>query len=149
MTATTPRYGLRHPERTDPAEGWVAFEQLADDTEAALAPIDDRAATTADGLQNLRRRVDLMFASIETSEVRVSFENRDNFTVEVSYSRPFPSQPVVFTNINSAAGETARWHSRAFYISNTGFTLFVFASDGGRLSTWENRAVHWMALHHN
>ena len=72
----------------------------------------------------------------------ISFTTQTGFTVAVTFSRQFPSSPNVFTNINSGIGATAGWNSRAFGISATGFTLFVF----GASSTWSGVPVQWFAV---
>jgi hypothetical protein len=47
----------------------------------------------------------------------------------------------VSTNINNATASTAGWQSRAFGVTTSGFTLFVF----GASSTWTNIDVQWQA----
>jgi hypothetical protein len=149
MTATTPRYDLRHPERTDPAQAWTAFAQLAEDTEDAIGGVDDRLTTGEATLAALRDQVTAVRRSMETNTVSVSFTNRDSHTVPVRFARPFPAQPVVLTNIASGAGPTARWISRAINITPEGFTLFVFAATDNLEVTWNDIPVHWAAIHHD
>jgi hypothetical protein len=144
MTATTPRYGLRHPEKTDPAEAWTAFGQLADDTEDALGGVDDRLATGETTLASLRDQVTALRASKQTGIETLSFTNRNNHTHAVVFDTPYAAEPIVNTNIRSGAGATARWISRAITITPQGFTLFVFSASSGN-ATWDDILVSWTA----
>ena len=47
-------------------------------------------------------------------------------TLAVVFARPYTQAPSVSTNINSGAGSTASWQSRAINVTTTGFTLFIF-----------------------
>jgi hypothetical protein len=76
--------------------------------------------------------------------VNMSFSAVNNATVAVSYGVSFPVAPMVVTNIDSGAGATARWVSRAINITATGFTMFVFAADSAT-NTWSNVPVSWSA----
>lgn len=71
----------------------------------------------------------------------ISFVTLTSFTQAVTFDVPFSRQPSVSTNINNATGSTAGWASRAFGVSPTGFTLFVF----GASSSWTNVDVQWQA----
>lgn len=76
----------------------------------------------------------------------VSFTGQTSFTVNVNFPASFTATPSVTTNIASGAGNTTRWGSRAYNVTTTGFTLFVFrgdATDGPE--TWSNIPVHWIA----
>lgn len=79
----------------------------------------------------------------EVGSELVSFTTLTQSTVAVTFDRPFDSIPAVTTNINSGSGSTANWSSRAFGISTTGFTLFVYGS--GATSTWASIEVQWVA----
>jgi hypothetical protein len=84
----------------------------------------------------------------QSGSVNVSFVALSSSTVAVLYDVAFPVGvvPTVTTNINSGAGVTARWDSRAFNVSNTGFTLFVYKTDGADpAQTWANVPVQWHA----
>jgi hypothetical protein len=74
------------------------------------------------------------------SEV-ISFSALTSFTTPVVFDRQFSRQPSVSTNINNATASTAGWQSRAFGVTTSGFTLFVF----GASSTWTNIDVQWQA----
>lgn len=78
----------------------------------------------------------------ETGVEAISFTAQTSFTVAVTFATPFATIPRVFTNINSGAGSTAGWNSRAFLITRTGFSLFVF----GGSSTWAGIEVQWLAV---
>lgn len=71
----------------------------------------------------------------------ISFVTLTSFTTAVVFDQPFSRQPSVSTNINNGTGSTAGWASRAFGVTTTGFTLFVF----GASSTWTNVDVQWQA----
>jgi H-type lectin domain. len=81
-------------------------------------------------------------AAQEVGEELVSFITQSSFTVTVTFQVPFLVPPVVMTNIDSPSGATAGWHSRAFGVTTTGFTLFLF----GGSSTWTNIEVQWLAV---
>lgn len=83
-------------------------------------------------------------SGLQASSVFVSFVALTSFTQAVVFPRPFPAGTGinVFTNINSGAGSTAGWNSRAFNITNLGFDLLVF----GPSNTWSNVNVQWGVL---
>jgi hypothetical protein len=81
----------------------------------------------------------------ETGSRNVSFTTLNSTTVAVTFATPFTSPPRVSTNINSGAGSTARWCSRAINITATGFDLFLFAADGAT-STWSTVQVLFEAV---
>jgi hypothetical protein len=78
---------------------------------------------------------------LQAGSVNISFVTLTSFTVAVNFAQPFPSTPSVSTNINSGAGSTAGWGSRAFGVTPLGFTMFVF----GPSATWTNVNVQWQA----
>jgi len=61
-------------------------------------------------------------------------------TLAIAFARPYSTAPSVSANINSGAGATASWQSRAINVSTTGFTLFIF----GPSSTF-TVPVQWQA----
>jgi hypothetical protein len=79
---------------------------------------------------------------LETGDEQISFTSQTSATVAVTFRNPFLNTPVVTTNINSGSGSTAGWASRAFNVSTTGFTIFVF----GSVNTWSNVTVQWLAV---
>lgn len=85
--------------------------------------------------------------TIQTGNVSVTFSNKNSHSQVVTFPTAFSSVPKVFTNLNSAAGETARWGTRAFNISTTGFTLFAFyGSNETSLLSWSGIQVQWQAI---
>lgn len=78
----------------------------------------------------------------EDGSKSVSFTAVNSSLINVAFATPFTAAPKVFTNINSNAGATAQWHSRAVNITTTGFTILVFAATAG---TWSNVEVQWSA----
>lgn len=77
----------------------------------------------------------------EADDVSLSFGPATSFTQAVTFKKPFLTIPTVVVNINSGAGATAGWGSRAINIGLTGFTIFVF----GTSSTWSSVNVRWLA----
>ncbi len=61
-------------------------------------------------------------------------------TLIITFDRPFSQTPVVTTTINSGAGSTASWQSRAINIVPNGFTIFIFGP-----SSSFTASVGWMA----
>lgn len=83
-------------------------------------------------------------AGIDSGGVSVSFTNVASHTQAVSFNKTFAAPPTVATNINSGAGATAGWISRAFGVTTTGFTLYL-AHAGGTNGTWSSIGVQWLA----
>lgn len=79
----------------------------------------------------------------QAGTARVSFTGTSTTHV-VQFEHPFDSAPSVVANINSAAGQTANFHSRVYNILTTEFTIFIFGS--GASVTWTNIPVVWMAM---
>lgn len=83
----------------------------------------------------------------QTGTQLVSFVALSTFTVAVNFPVAFANVPTVTVNINSGAGVTARWGARAFNVTTTGFTLFVFEGDAADpAQTWTNVPVQWQAM---
>jgi hypothetical protein len=61
----------------------------------------------------------------------------------VLFARPFASAPAVSTNINSGAGATGSWQSRAINITEAGFTIFAFGPSNTFTApvAWQAQAV--------
>lgn len=78
----------------------------------------------------------------QAGNVTISFVSLAAFTTNVTFPSAFARQPSVSTNINSGVGATANWQSRAFAVTTTGFTMFVFSTVA---STWTNIDVQWQA----
>lgn len=91
--------------------------------------------TTMTNIQNWTRR----------GIVLVSFTTAGSFTTAVNFGFTFPAAPTVVTNIDSGAGSTARFETRAITLTTTGFTLFVYTSVVGATSTWVDVPVSWIA----
>lgn len=81
-----------------------------------------------------------------TGTVSISFTAQNTTTATVSFGSTFSSPPAVMTNIDSGAGPTARWTSRAINITTTGFTVFAYyAADNTTTATWSNIPISWVA----
>lgn len=90
----------------------------------------------------------VLAANLQSATVPVSFVALSSFTQAVVFPEAYDAGvvPTVTTNIESGAGNTARWQSRAISVTNTGFTLFVFKGDAGDpAQTWSNIPVQWWA----
>lgn len=88
--------------------------------------------------------------NMQSRQESISFAGLSSYTTRISYPAAFETGavPRVITNIASAAGNTARWQSRAYAIDNTGFTLFLFKGDSADpVQTWTNIPVQWWAHH--
>jgi hypothetical protein len=81
-----------------------------------------------------------------TGSVNISFTAQASSTASVNFGFTFPGVPNIATNISSAAGETARWGSRAYNPTTTGFTMFVFQNQA-TTNTWTSIPVTWTATY--
>jgi hypothetical protein len=75
----------------------------------------------------------------------VSFTTQSSFTVAVTFPVEFIATPTVITNIQSSTGATNKWISRAYGVSGSGFTLWVFTGDAST-ATWSSVPVDWVAI---
>lgn len=78
----------------------------------------------------------------ESGDESFTFTTQTSQTRAVTFTNPFLLVPRVFTNINSGAGVTQNWFSRAFNVSTTGFTLWIH----GPSATWGGVHVYWAAF---
>lgn len=103
-------------------------------TIAALQASLTSSQTTITNLTNWTRvgSVSMTFAGVSSSTSNISF----GFT--------FPGTPKVMTNIDSGAGATGRWESRAISVTTTGFQMFVYQSQA-LTGTWTDVPVNWVA----
>lgn len=69
-----------------------------------------------------------------------------SFTKVVTFTKPFSTVPAVTTNINAGSGVFKNWNTRAFNITTTGFTLWVYAGPGVAAQTITDLPVQWMAI---
>ena len=67
-------------------------------------------------------------------------------TLVVNFGFTFPAIPTIMTNIDSGAGPTARWESRAITATTTGFTMFVYQSQA-LTGSWTDIPVSWVATY--
>ncbi|MFW3473668.1 H-type lectin domain-containing protein [Streptomyces microflavus] len=65
-------------------------------------------------------------------------------TTTVTFPVAFPSVPRVTTNIASGGGEVARWASRAYNVTTTGFTAYMAAPTAAN-TTGTNVPLTWIA----
>lgn len=78
-----------------------------------------------------------------TGTASVAFATASSNVLAVAFGTTFSSAPNVHTNINSGAGNTSQWGSRAINITTTGFDLFVF---GPSNQIWLGVPVGWTAI---
>lgn len=78
--------------------------------------------------------------------VLISFTTVNISTAVVNFGYTFPGVPTITTNIDSGAGATARWESRAISATTTGFTMFVYQSQAIN-GTWVDVPVSWVAFY--
>lgn len=86
--------------------------------------------------------------NLQSRTESVSFVALSSTTIAILFDTAFPvgAVPAVMTNIASSAGVTARWDSRAYNVTNTGFTLFLYKGDAADpAQTWASIPVQWWA----
>jgi hypothetical protein len=81
-----------------------------------------------------------------TGTLNMSFTSLSSTTANVNFGFTFPAPPHITTNIDSVAGETARWGSRGTNATTTGFTMFVFQNQVNT-NTWVSIPVRWVATY--
>lgn len=96
-------------------------------------------------LAGQRITADRLEQYIQRGTETLTFTTDDAVTQAVVFPTAFADTPLVFTNIHSGAGSTARWGSRAINITTSGFNIFVFSPDGGTAS-WTGVDVQWIAV---
>lgn len=87
----------------------------------------------------------LPVAKTVTGSTNISFTTETLWTQTISFGQTFPSPPRVMTNIASPSGTTARWSSRSYNVTTTGFTLFLYSGLGDPAQTWSSVPVTWVA----
>lgn len=158
----TPNYGFDYEEPTSlpgtTLTGGVMGDSpiLAVQVDTTMASVEALAnATAADVVTNTgdiaavtSDVADLTDWTVTGTEL-ITFTSQASHTVVIPYGITFPSRPMVVTNIDSGAGEVARWGSRAISIQDSQFTMFVFATDdnGSETQTWSDVPVSWMATY--
>lgn len=80
----------------------------------------------------------------QSGEVAVTFAAATSNVLNVPFPQRFPSVPNVHVNINSGAGSTSAWQSRAINITVNGFDLFVYTTGGA--VAWNLVPVGWTAV---
>lgn len=126
---------------------------LAVQVDAALASLDNTVANQAADIAALEA-VDVTTAANITNltnwnrrgTISMTFASAVSATAAVSFGFTFPATPTVVTNIDSGAGATARWESRAISITTTGFTMFVYQSQAIAVA-WTDIPVSYTALY--
>lgn len=101
---------------------------------ATLQASVNTGATNITNLTNWTRR----------GTVTMSFSSLSSSTAVVNFGFTFPTIPTIMTNIDSGAGSTARWESRAITATTTGFTMFVYQSQAVA-GSWTDIPVSWLA----
>lgn len=152
MPGYTQHYGWPYPVKGDAPDAPAQIRGLTEAIEPDVAGIDNRVAgidtrlttaeTTLSGLDQLAG------TELDHGTASVSFSSKISHTQAVVFSTPFADVPFVDCTISSGAGPTARWGARAFNVTASGFTLFVFSGDDtGSAQTWSNVPVRWIAVY--
>jgi hypothetical protein len=126
---------------------------LAIQVDAALAALNTTVVNQASLIADLDARITTNQTNItnltnwtRTGAVSITFVTQNTATAAVSFGFTFPDIPKVVTNIDSGAGPTARWESRAISVTTTGFTMFVYQSQATN-GSWTDVPVNWVAVH--
>lgn len=125
---------------------------LAIQVDSAVAAIESRVDINTDSIAENTTGIAANGTAITNLQnwtrrgtVLVNFTTLGSFTTVVNFGFTFPAAPTVMTNIDSGAGTTARFETRAITITTTGFTLFVYSSVVGATATWVDIPVSWLA----
>jgi hypothetical protein len=117
-----------------------------DDVEDDITTINSSISTINTTLTSHQNNITNLTMWTRTGTQNMSFTTLSQSTANVSFGFTFPTAPRVTTNIDSAAGETARWCSRAYSITTTGFIMFVFQAQA-TTNTWSSIPVSWVATY--
>lgn len=117
----------------------AALETSINAQTTTIAMLEGNIADTQD-------EVDDLMDWTQTGAVSMSFSSVVSATTAVNFGFTFPVAPVVTTNIDSGAGPTARWESRAINLTTTGFTMFVYQSQAIS-GSWTDIPVNWLAVY--
>lgn len=121
--------------QVDAALGSV--ETKTDVNSASITANSASIATNTTDITNLRNWT-------RRGSLTMSFTTLNASTAVVNFGFTFPGIPAVVTNIDSGAGSTARWESRAISATTTGFTMFVYQSQA-TTGTWVDVPLSWIA----
>ena len=126
---------------------------LAVQVDAALSSLNSTVVGQASDIAALQASITTNQTNITNltnwtrlGSVSFTFTTQSSATAVVSFGFTFPAIPTVMTNIDSGAGATARWESRAITRTTTGFTMFVYSSDA-TTDTWTDIPVTWVATY--
>lgn len=81
----------------------------------------------------------------ENGAFLASWTTLDSVTFAVTFAHTFTNPPQVQTNIETNAGTTTRWSSRAYGVTTTGFTFWLYAPTSGATSSGSNVRLTWSA----
>lgn len=101
--------------------------------------VTGKLANPVDGLTYLRG---------QNGNLNVSVANGvNNVVVAVTFPITFPNSvpPVVVTNIEDSGGQTARWISRAYGVTTTGFNLWLLSPTSTNTTAAATPKVTWSA----
>lgn len=99
-----------------------------------------------DGLILANSGYPVLYSQIGVQNVTFAAANSNVTAVVFPIAFPAGVVPYVKCNINSGAGATSRWTSRAISITNTGFSIFSFHTDTADAAVaWAAIPVGWMA----
>lgn len=124
---------------------------LAVQVDSAIASLSTVVTEQATEIASLQASINTNQTSITNltnwtrrGSVEMSFSSTNASTMIVNFGFTFPGVPTVVTNVDSGAGATARWETRAITINTTGFTLFAYQSQA-TAGTWVDIPVSWIA----
>lgn len=124
---------------------------LAVQVDAALGSLSSTVNNQATTLATLQVSITSNQTSITNltnwtrlGAVGITFAAATSFSANVNFGFTFPGIPKVVTNIDTGAGATARWESRAITVTTTGFTMFVYQSQA-TAGSWTDVPVNWVA----
>lgn len=124
---------------------------LAVQVDTALASVETKADVNASNIAANTAAIASNSTAItnlqnwtRTGSVNLSFTTQNSFTQSVNFGFTYPAIPVVWANINSGSGVTARWVARPINPTTTGFTMFVFSASSDT-ATWVDIPVNWIA----
>lgn len=118
----------------------TALASVETKTDVNSANITANASAIASSATNISN----LAAWTRRGTVLMSFSSLNSSTLPVNFGFTFPGTPTIMTNIDSGAGATARWETRAIFPTTSGFTLFAYQSQANT-GTWVDIPVSWIA----
>jgi hypothetical protein len=151
----TPKYGLRWPESTDPAEAWTAVGNLAADVErvvdgSANVPTPatgwawDSTDGYGDGIELRRGRVVTIDGLLKRTGPPLTLSTPPTYTIVpllTVANAPDPSRKFTGTAMLPAKGLACRW-----YIAGGSRSLGIVHPGGSATFTWQTGDALYVAV---